>query len=329
MWRSCPAIAFVIVAMGVAAAAQSCSSADDMDVPTRTTLTSVAQRYFDMAAQGNAAALKQNSIASVASDFSGIETAVKDHQASFATAKATARAPYLLKLEGSAPLARAEFLCGIFGSKGQTANSAVFVLNNLPPGEYGIVILDVATEKGGDTASFILQQQAGDWKLGGLYLKASQVNGHDGNWFAQRASDFKAKGQLHNSWFYYLEARDLAAPVPFMSTQATDRLYDDAQSVKPADLPAEGTADLAAAGKTYKLTSLFPLAVGNDFDLVVKYQAADVSNTGQTFQENTAVMKALVAKYPEYRDGFDGVVARAVEPSGKDYGSMLAMKNIK
>jgi len=315
--------------MGVAAAAQSCSSADDMDVPTRTTLTSVAQRYFDMAAQGNAAALKQNSIASVASDFSGIETAVKDHQASFATAKATARAPYLLKLEGSAPLARAEFLCGIFGSKGQTANSAVFVLNNLPPGEYGIVILDVATEKGGDTASFILQQQAGDWKLGGLYLKASQVNGHDGNWFAQRASDFKAKGQLHNSWFYYLEARDLAAPVPFMSTQATDRLYDDAQSVKPADLPAEGTADLAAAGKTYKLTSLFPLAVGNDFDLVVKYQAADVSNTGQTFQENTAVMKALVAKYPEYRDGFDGVVARAVEPSGKDYGSMLAMKNIK
>jgi len=329
MWRSCPAIAFVIVAMGVAAAAQSCSSADDMDVPTRTTLTSVAQRYFDMAAQGNAAALKQNSIASVASDFSGIETAVKDHQASFATAKATARAPYLLKLEGSAPLARAEFLCGIFGSKGQTANSAVFVLNNLPPGEYGIVILDVATEKGGDTASFILQQQAGDWKLGGLYLKASQVNGHDGNWFAQRASDFKAKGQLHNSWFYYLEARDLAAPVPFMSTQATDRLYDDAQSVKPADLPAEGTADLAAAGKTYKLTSLFPLAVGNDFDLVVKYQAADVSNTGQTFQENTAVMKALVAKYPEYRDGFDGVVARAVEPSGKDYGSMLAMKDIK
>jgi len=315
--------------MGVAAAAQSCSSADDMDVPTRTTLTSVAQRYFDMAAQGNAAALKQNSIASVASDFSGIETAVKDHQASFATAKATARAPYLLKLEGSAPLARAEFLCGIFGSKGQTANSAVFVLNNLPPGEYGIVILDVATEKGGDTASFILQQQAGDWKLGGLYLKASQVNGHDGNWFAQRASDFKAKGQLHNSWFYYLEARDLAAPVPFMSTQATDRLYDDAQSVKPADLPAEGTADLAAAGKTYKLTSLFPLAVGNDFDLVVKYQAADVSNTGQTFQENTAVMKALVAKYPEYRDGFDGVVARAVEPSGKDYGSMLAMKDIK
>ena len=66
---------------------------------------------------------------------------------------------------------------------------------------------------------------------------------------------------------------------------------------------------------------MFPLAVVNDFDVVVKYQATDVSNTGQTFQQNTAVMKAVLAKYPELRDAFDGMVVRAVEPSGRDYGS--------
>jgi hypothetical protein len=64
-------------------------------------------------------------------------------------------------------------------------------------------------------------------------------------------------------------------------------------------------------------------------DLLVKYQAADVSNTGQTFQENMAVMKALITKFPELRDAFTGIVARAVEPSGKDYGSLMAMKDIK
>ena len=84
-----------------------------------------------------------------------------------------------------------------------------------------------------------------------------------------------------------------------------------------------------AAGKTYKVTDLFPVPVGRDFDLVVKYQSADVSNTGKTFQDNMAVMKALLAKYPEFRDAFAGIVVRAVEPSGKDYGSMLAMKDIK
>jgi hypothetical protein len=42
-----------------------------------------------------------------------------------------------------------------------------------------------------------------------------------------------------------------------------------------------------------------------------------------------ALIKALVAKFPEFRDAFTGAVARAVEPSGRDYGSLLAMKDIK
>ena len=95
-------------------------------------------------------------------------------------------------------------------------------------------------------------------------------------------------------------------------------------------MPAnENTVDLSAGGRTYHLTEIFPLAVGDDLDVVVKYQAADVSNTARTFQENTAVIKALVAKFPEFREAFAGVVARAVEPSGRDYGTLLAMKNIK
>jgi hypothetical protein len=69
--------------------------------------------------------------------------------------------------------------------------------------------------------------------------------------------------------------------------------------------------------------------VGDDVDLIVKYQAADISNTAQTYQNNVAVIKALVAKYPELRDGFAAVVARAVEPSGHDYGTLMAMKEIK
>lgn len=318
-----------LLAVGVPSVAQSCLSGDDMDVPTRTALSDAGKRYFAMAAQGDVASLRQNSIPSVASDFAGIEAAVKDNQANFAVAQPAPRPPFLLKAEGNQAMERAEFLCGVFGARGQTANSAVFVLNTLPPGNYGIVILDVPTGKGTYTASFILQQQGSDWKVGGFHVKPSQVAGHDGNWFADRARDFKSKNQLRNAWFYYQEARDLLSPVPFMSTQATDKLYDESQTLKPSEVPGEAPLDLIAGNKTYKLTTMFPLAVGNDFDLVVKYQAADVSNTGQTFQENMAVIKALVAKYPEYRDAFDGVVARAVEASGRDYGSLLAMKDIK
>jgi hypothetical protein len=309
--------------------AQSCLSADDMDAATRGALTTVAKRYFDMASQGDATSLRQNSIPSVAGNFSGIETAIKDNQEALAGSQGTPRPPFLLKVEGSAPVERAEFLCGVFGSRGQTANSAVFVLSSLPAGDYGIVTLDARSSKGDHTVSFILQRMGTDWKLGGLYVKPAQIGGHDGNWFAERARAFKAKGQLHNAWFYFMQARDLLSPVPFMSTLTTDKLYDESQAAKPPDLPSDGAQDLVSGGKTYKLTAMFPLTVGKDFDLVVKYQAADVSNTGQTFQENMTVIKALVSKYPEFREAFDGVVARAVEPSGKDYGSLMPMKDIK
>lgn len=306
--------------------AQTCLTTGDMDAATNSALVSTATRFYDMATRADTASLRQNTIASLASDFSGIENAVKENQTHLSGVHPAPRPPFLLKAEGTAPLERAEFLCGVFGAQGQTRDSAVFIIPNLPPGNYGIVTLDVASPQGAYTVSFVLQQQGSDWKLGGFYARPAQIGGHDGNWFASQAREAKSKGQLRNAWFYFGEARELLVPVPFMATATTDKLYDEMQTVKPADLPP---LDLAAGGKTFKVTDLFPVAVGHDFDLVVKYQSADVSDTGKAFQDNMAVMKALLAKYPECRDGFGGIVVRAVEPSGKDYGSMLPMKDIK
>src|SRR5216684_1072966 len=164
--------------------AQSCLAAGDMDEATRAALVNTAKRYFDMAARGDSASLRQNAITSLASDFSGIETAVKDNQANFAGAQAVARPPFLLQAEGKEPQERGEFLCGVFGAQGQTRDSAVFMIPNLPPGNYSVVTLDITTANGPYTLSFVLQQQASDWKLGGFYAKEAQVAGHDGNWFA-------------------------------------------------------------------------------------------------------------------------------------------------
>jgi hypothetical protein len=176
----------------------------------------------------------------------------------------------------------------------------------------------------------VLQQVGTDWKVGGLYIKSAQIAGHDSDWFLNQARQYKAKGQTHNAWFYYQEARSLISPLPFMSTLATDKLYDESQSVRPADLPASGkTVDLAAAGSMFKLTSVFPEVVGNDLDLIVRYQSANVSNTNLAYQDNLNVIKALVTKYPEVRDAFVAVVARAVDTTGRDYGTLLAMKDVK
>lgn len=321
----------VILTLSAAAFAQTCFTSDDMDAATRSALQTAGNRYFEMITHGDTASLKQNSIPDVANNFGGIENTVKENQTNLAGAHATLQPPFMLKAEGTAPLAKAEFLCGVFDAQGQTKNSAEFVIPNLPPGNYGIVILDATASSATYSVAFVLQQQGSDWKIGNLFLHPSALDGHDSNWFITQAAAYKTKGQGHNAWLYYLEGRNLSMPVPFMYTQASDKLYDETQSVKPSDFPVGGnTADLAAAGgKTYKLTDAFPLAVGKDLDVVVKYQNPDVSNTGQTFQENMNVMRALLTKFPELRDAFAGVVVRAVEPSGRDYGSMMPMKDIK
>jgi hypothetical protein len=333
-WLSCAAVALLAV-FASNVQAENCLTSSDLDESTRSALSTVAVHYFDLVAKGDTALLRQSAIPSLASDFSGIEGAVKENQPALAGSKASIRPPFVLQAEGTAPAARAEFFCGVFGSNGQTSNSAVFTLNNLPPGKYGVVILDAPSAKGAYTVALILQLQGSDWKMGNLYIQAAQSGGHDSAWFAERARGFRSKGQTHSAWLYYLAARSLASPLPFMSTAATDKLYDESQKLQPADFPLDGKiADLTATSSagsatTYKLTDLFPEVVGGDLDLVVKYRVADISNTAQTYQSNLAVMKALVTKYPELRDAFAGVVARAIDPSGRDYGTLLAMKEVK
>jgi hypothetical protein len=312
------------------AVAENCLTASDMDAATKAAISNSGARYFDMVARGDVASLRQNAIPSLAGDFSGIEGTVKENQAALAGSKGTPRPPFLLEAEGTAPIPKAEFFCGVFGRNGQTTDSAAFSLNGLPPGKYGVIIMEASTSKGPYTVSLILQLIGADWKLGGLYIKSGQVAGHDNNWFVTRAHDYQSKGQMHNAWLYYLVARSLVSPLPFMSTASTDKLYDDSQKLQPADFPADGkTADLSAGATTYKLTGLYPQVVGNDLDLTVTYSMANISNTNQTYQSNIAVMKALLTKYPELKDAFAGINARAVDAAGHDYGTLLAMKDIK
>jgi len=308
---------------------QTCLTGDDLNAATRTALENAGRRYSELAAKGDTETLKEMAIPSVAADFGGIQTAVKDNREALAGSQVTVRPPFLLEAQGKEPLARAEFLCGVFGRSGQTQGSAVFVIPNLPPGNYAVVIMDV-TGKVPHTLSLVLQEARTEWKLAGFYAKPVWVAGHDGKWFWERAREFKAKGQGRNAWFYYNQARDLLAPVPFMSSMATDEIYDEAEPLRPQDLPSNGNSvDLSAGGRTYRLTSIFAVGTDSDVDLVAKYQTPDLSNTNRVYQDNVSLIKTLVAKHPEFRDGFAAIIARAVEPSGKDFGTLLKMEDIK
>lgn len=321
----------VLLLAAMPLAAQTCTTGNELDAATHSALESTARQYFNMAVRGDVFNLRQAAIPAIANDFTGIERAVLDNKAGLTGGQPSVRNLYLLDAPGTAPIASAEFYCGIFGASGQTPNSAGFRIPNLPPGRYAVAIMETNGSTGAYMLTQVLQQIGGTWKLAGFYAKPTQIGGHDVNWFINQARTYLGKGQSRDAFFYLMQARELAAPVPFMSTLQLERLYDEADKIAPKDLPVSGSPVnlVGPDGRSWQLMSAFPVVVDGKLNLVVKYQSPDVSDTTKTFQDNTAIMRALVARYPEFREAFEGLVARAVTPGGQDYGTLLAMKDIK
>ena len=322
-------LAVLFVAVSVPhGAAQTCESGPDLDSAAKSAIENTAQRYFSMSVQGDVAGLKANAIPDVAANFTGIEQAVVDNKKYFAEGQPTITATYLLDAsQNKGTLQRADFYCGIYNSPQRVD----FSIPNLPAGKYAIVMQKMSGDKASITLTMILQDVGGgSWKLAGYYPRLNSIGGRDGQWYLTQARQYKGKNQLHDAWFYYLTAWDLLAPVDFMGTPQLDKIAEEMQTARPGDLPSEQSPmDLPANGKVFKVTELAPVPVGNDLNLRVRYRSPDASNTALAFQDNMAVIKALVAKYPEVREAFNAVIARAVDSSGHDYGSLLAMKDVK
>ncbi|HLH05833.1 MAG TPA: hypothetical protein VKW78_01205 [Terriglobales bacterium] len=320
-------LALVLFSFPVLCAAQTCDMGDDIDAATRTAVQQTAQRYFQMASRSDSASLQQNAIASLAADFSGIQYSLSQNKDNLAGATATPQGTYLLS-ETTAPAnGRAEFFCGIYNSPDRVS----FVIPNLTPGKYAVVVENVSGGKQPMQLTFVLQQDAsGAWKLGGIYPRSKEIAGHDQDWYIAQARQYKAKGNNFDAWYYYVVAWDMAAPVDFMFNVAKDKVADEMQAVRPPDLPSpDKPLTVTGNGKTFQFVQMFPVEYEKGLYLVMKYRVPQLGSNAQMFADNTDAMKAMVAKYPQLREAFAGLVARALDPSGQDYGTPLAMNNIK
>ena len=199
-----------------------------------------------MIAKGDTASLRQNSIPSLAADFSSVESAVKDNQPALAGVQGTLVRPFCWRHKGGS-LSRVRSFSAAFSAAMDRPPTAQLFFSTILRRENMASSFSMRRRpKGAYTVSLILQQQGSDWKLGGLYIKAGQSGGHDSDWYIARARDFQGKGKCtmrgsiiwwRAPWFRLL---------PFMSTAATDKLYDESQKLQPADFPADGkTIDLS------------------------------------------------------------------------------------
>jgi hypothetical protein len=317
-------LAVGLAAAEVAARAQGCDTRDEIPAQSRTAAENAAQLVFAAASRGDVNALRASAIPSLQANFGGISGAVNDNKAAFAGAHAQLRTSFLLDT-GDKPSQDGRFYCGVFGGGGtQGTNSAEFDIPGLPAGKYAIVIQDFIGNKGPYALTAIFQE-VGGWKLAGFHVRPESALGHDGIWYLTRARDYKAKGQNHNAWFYYATSWNLLAPVTFMDSGLLSKITQESAAIQPKDVPSGNPVGYTANGKTYTITDMTVLYV-DTLDLSIKYSVAGGGDFVRTQADARALATALVAQYPELKEGFSRVWVHAIDPNGGDVVGLVNLK---
>ena len=303
---------------------QGCETQDEMPAQARTSMQAAAQKAFDLASRGDVAGLRAGAIPTLQANFNGIAGAVNDNKAAFSGAHPQVRATFRLDTGPTASV-DGRFYCGVFGAGGQTSNSAEFDIPGLPRGEYAIVIQDFIGSKGPYSLTTIFQDMGG-WRLAGFYIRVESAAGHDGIWYLERARGYKAKGQNHNAWFYYVTSWDLLAPVTFMETALLSKITQESGSIQPRDIPVGSPVTYVANGKNYSLTDMSVSRMETGLDLSIKYSVASTADFNSTQTDARNLASAFATQYPELKEIFNNVWTHAVDGNGGEVVGLVSLK---
>lgn len=315
--------------------AQTCTTESQMTPSRRTHYEQTAHSLGTDILAGNTAAVRANTIAAVASQFSSIAGTIEQVSPLIQRATLTVDALYSLNAQNqrssgnsNSGANQAQFFCAV-------PNSALLVtvtIPGLPSGNYLLAIMRATGVQQPQQITLLLQNDpsgSAGWKLAGLYVRPMTLSGHDGVWFWRKARTFAADKQNLNAWLYYQAAAFLLNPVDFLSSPNLEKLLKEQHQVVPAGLPGKHPMMARAGGKNLDVTGLRTADFSGQLDLVVNYKAQGVSDPVSTRAQIILLMKALLTAHPELRDGFHGLWVYAHYGNGQSFAIELPMSQIE
>ncbi len=112
-----------------------------------------------------------------------------------------------------------------------------------------------------------------------------------------------------------------------MNTKLLGNIQEESNGILPKDIPVEGKpVAFNAAGKNYTITDMATYKTDKAFDLSVKYSVPSTADFNATQADARNLANALVAQYPELKDGFGNVWVHAIDPNGGDVVGLVKLK---
>ncbi|MDE1162507.1 MAG: hypothetical protein PW792_11265 [Acidobacteriaceae bacterium] len=317
----CGLSALAVVLGSFAAEAQSCTTQSKMLGGARDSLAQVALSIASSVKTGDAAAV---SAASVSELQGNSAAAYLVRTTADAISGDSLRVTQLYELDANARTpgdsSSADFTCELAGASSTTS----FSISGLSRGLYAFAMVEAAGERP-YVLSMLLRQDAGKWKLAGLYPHARMAAGHDGLWYWADARARVKAAKPNVSWLGWLEyglADRLLRPANFVTSTHLEGLRDERSAALPPEVHGGVSTDspyiLRAADNTsYTVTELS--ANGSDdgkgLVLTLRYRAETLPDPMAGRARNVAAVKALMAAHADLRTVFESVAVFA-DPSG-------------
>jgi hypothetical protein len=321
--------ATVPLCVAVPAFGVACMTQSQMSTAQRTNLAQTAQMIAANVEAGNAAAVRGQTIASVAAQFDGIANSIQQVSTSIQHATLTVDVLYVLDASDLKSPQETQFFCGVPGS----ALTVEVTIPNLPPGKYALAIVHATGVQQPQQISLVLQSDpssAPEWKLAGFFTRPMTIGGHDGLWYWQQARDYASKKQLGPAWFYYQTAQNLLVPVDFISSPNLQKLQKESEQARPELVPGQEPMRLSAGAQTFTVTNLHVGEFAGQLDLIVTYSATPGLDPVAARTQVTAVMRALLQQYPGLQSAFHGLWVHAETPGNQSpFALELPMSQIE
>jgi hypothetical protein len=307
--------------------AASCLTQSQMTAAQRDSLSNAAKAMLSQMQRGDVQGLQANTLPAVAADFSGIAASVQNLKPQMQNAALTVENVYILDASTQeAGATRADFYCG------QPVVS--FNFSDLPAGTYALAIGHVTGVPQPQQIAIILAKSPPDkWMLAGLFSKPMIFEGHDGLWYWTSARKYAGQNGNWAAWFYYRIANNLLNPIDVMFSPNLQKLQQETDKVKPANLPGTSPAPLTTHGSTYSLTAVDTTTTFGALDLDVHYtpdamQAAQLHDPPAARKQVLDVMSALLEQHPELHQAFHGMWVHADQGQLSLFALELPMEGI-
>ncbi|HEY3988669.1 MAG TPA: hypothetical protein VGM02_05165 [Acidobacteriaceae bacterium] len=304
-----------VLAVALPALGVSCKTQGAMTEAERAPLVQVARQIALDVQAGRTQDLKAATVPEVAANFNGIANSATALAPLISGATVTIDAVYKLDASDAKPGDDQEqFFC----EAGEANSHVTFTIRHLPPGQFAFALVHATGVAKPQQMALLLQslKPQGPWQLAGFFPKPLTVAGHDGLWYWKQARSYAQQKQSWNAWFYYSTAAFLLQPAGYLSSTNFEKLIDEQQATRPADLPDVKPLMVNANGATYRISSVRTDDALGGLDLVVHYGSADNADPVVARTNTIAVMQGLLKLHPELREGFHGLWVFADAASG-------------